>query len=88
MRDNGGGAPGHSATNWFAHDTLSMWRMLEPQETESYWRHVSGLRKMAELTAAHLGRLQRYRDNLAEAWPPERSKASQVFIARLDYLIE
>jgi hypothetical protein len=88
MRDTGGGAPGHSATNWFDHDTLSMWRMIERQETESHWRHVSALRKMAELTAAHLGRLRRYRDNLAEAWPPERSKASQAFIARLDYLIE
>jgi hypothetical protein len=88
MRDLDAGAPGHTTTNWQSHDTLSMWRMLEPQQTDSHWRHVSGLRRMAELTAAHVGRLKQYRDNLAQAWPPERSKASQAFIARLDYLIE
>ncbi|GIF64704.1 hypothetical protein Ais01nite_27390 [Asanoa ishikariensis] len=88
MRDNDGIPQRESTTNWQAHDTPSMWRMIEPQQTDAHWRHVSGLRRMAELTATHLGRLQRYRDGLAEAWPPERSKASQAFISRLDYLIE
>ncbi|SNT18421.1 hypothetical protein SAMN05421812_103593 [Asanoa hainanensis] len=88
MHDNDGLPQRESTTNWQAHDTPSMWRMIESQQTDAQWRHVSGLRRMAELTATHLGRLQRYRDGLAEAWPPERSKASQAFISRLDYLIE
>ncbi|HEV7711227.1 MAG TPA: hypothetical protein VGP16_23770, partial [Asanoa sp.] len=87
MRDTASGAAARSATDWSAHDAPSMWRMLAPQETEAHWRHVAGLRKLTELTATHMARLQVYRDHLAEAWPPEKSPAAHAFIARLDYLI-
>ena len=86
MRETLSGAAARSATDWSAHDTPSMWRMLAPQQTEAHWRHVAGLRKLTELTATHMARLQVYRDNLAEAWPPEKSPAARTFIARLDYL--
>jgi hypothetical protein len=79
---------GYAGTDWFAHDTASMWRMLENQNTDGHWRHVAGLRKIAELTSTHLRRLQEYREKLAAAWPPERSAASSAFIGRLDYLID
>ena len=87
MRDDGGGGGGYAGTNWFAHDTASMWRMLENQDTDNHWRHVSGLRKITELTSTHLWRLKEYREKLATAWPPERSPAAAAFVGRLDYLI-
>ena len=86
MHDSGGGG-GYAGTNWFAHDTASMWRMVENQDTDNHWRHVSGLRKITELTSAHLWRLKEYREKLAAAWPPERSPAAAAFVGRLDYLI-
>jgi len=88
MRETGGGFVKQTATDWSNHDTPSMWRMLEPQETENHWRHAVGLRKLAELTSTHMRRLQRYRDHLADAWPPSNNAASQAFISRLDYLID
>ena len=87
MHDDGGGGGGYAGTNWFAHDTASMWRMLENQDTDNHWRHVSGLRKITELTSTHLWRLKEYREKLATAWPPERSPAAAAFVGRLDYLI-
>ncbi|GIF50222.1 hypothetical protein DFJ67_3026 [Asanoa ferruginea] len=87
MRDTATGSATRSATDWTAHDAPSMWRMIAPQVTDAHWRHVAGLRKLTELTATHMARLQVYRDHLAEAWPPEKSPAARAFIARLDYLI-
>ena len=86
MLDADGGG-GYGGTNWFAHDTPSMWRMVENQDTDNHWRHVSGLRKITELTSTHLWRLKEYREKLAAAWPPERSPAAAAFVGRLDYLI-
>ncbi|GAA1839595.1 hypothetical protein GCM10009687_00490 [Asanoa iriomotensis] len=88
MRETLAGTTPAAATDWSRHDAPSMWRMLAPQETESHWRHATGLRKLTELTATHMARLQVYRDELAEAWPPEKSGAARTFIARLDYLID
>jgi len=87
MHDAAEGSRTPTTTNWSLHDTPSMWRMLEPQETVAHWRHVTGLRKLAELTSMHLSRLREYRSRLAEAWPPEKSAASRAFLTRLDYLI-
>jgi hypothetical protein len=86
MLDSGGGG-GYAGTNWNAHDTPDMWRQLQNQDTDPYWIHVSGLRKITELTSTHLSRVQEYRDSLAAAWPPETNTASAAFISRLDYLV-
>jgi hypothetical protein len=86
MRD-GGDRGTYSGTDWYAHNVESMWRLLENQETDNHWRQVSGWRRISELTSTHLSRLTEYRDNLASAWPPEKSAASAAFIARLNYLI-
>ncbi|HEY6593281.1 MAG TPA: hypothetical protein VI011_04085 [Asanoa sp.] len=87
MLDSGGGGRGYAGTNWNAHDTPDMWRQLQNQDTDPYWTHVSGLRKITELTSTHLSRVQEYRDSLAAAWPPETNTASAAFISRLDYLV-
>ena len=88
MRESPEAGALQTATDWSRHDAPSMWRMLEPQETETHWRNAAGLRKVTELTATHMARLQVYRDQLAEAWPPAKSPAARAFIARLDYLID
>lgn len=87
MRESFDAGRPQTATDWSRHDAPSMWRMLEPQETETHWRNAAGLRKITELTATHMARLQVYRDQLAEAWPPAKSPAARAFIGRLDYLI-
>lgn len=80
------GAP--TRTTWFERDVPAMWRVLENQQSDNHWRLVAGWRKAADLTATHLRRLEQYRANLAEAWPPDRSTAAAAYVSRLDFLIQ
>ncbi|BCB79947.1 hypothetical protein GCM10022251_08640 [Phytohabitans flavus] len=83
------GVPGgQTRTSWFERDLPAMWRLLENQQSDDHWRLVAGWRKASELTATHLRRLEQYRTNLAEAWPPDRNAAASAYVARLDFLIE
>lgn len=83
------GVPAHYAvTKWFAYDVPGMWRAIENQQGDDHWRLVSGWRRTAELTGAHLRRLQTYRTKLAEAWSPERNAAAAAYVGRLDFLVQ
>ncbi|MGN9912012.1 hypothetical protein ACTMTJ_31180 [Phytohabitans sp. LJ34] len=83
------GVPGAPArTSWYDRDLPAMWRVLENQQSDDHWRLVIGWRKAAELTATHLRRLEQYRANLAEVWPPDRNTAAAAYVARLDFLIQ
>jgi hypothetical protein len=83
------GVPGGSTrTSWFGRDVPAMWRLLENQQSNDHWRLVAGWRKASELTAAHLRRLEHYRTNLADVWPPDRNAAAAAYVARLDFLIQ
>jgi len=84
------GVPGSGSTrtSWFERDLPAMWRALENQQSDDHWRLVAGWRKAAELTASHLSRLEQYRANLAEAWPPDRNAAAAAYVARLDFLVD
>ncbi|WP_412737475.1 hypothetical protein [Krasilnikovia sp. MM14-A1259] len=64
-----------------------MWEAIADQNTEPHYEVVQGWRRTSELTLTHLAAVRTYRDNLAEAWPPERSPASAAYLARLDGLI-
>ncbi|MFY1675225.1 hypothetical protein ACN27G_35680 [Plantactinospora sp. WMMB334] len=90
LDDDGGGRSNQVAgtTNWTSHNVRQIWELVSNQETDTHWQHVSGWRKTFELSLLHLGRLQLYRENLIEAWPPEKSEASRAYVARLDFLIE
>jgi hypothetical protein len=48
---------------------------------------LAGWRKSYELTLQHMMTVKGYRENLAAAWPPEKSPASAAYIQRLDELI-
>src|SRR5262249_31568014 len=70
------------------YDVEDMWAMLKDQETDNHWKQISGWQKTFELTSTHLFRLKDYRDNLIQAWSPEKSQAAKAYVDRLDYLIE
>jgi hypothetical protein len=83
------GVPGsQTRTSWYDRDLPAMWRVLENQQSDDHWRLVAGWRKAAELTATHLRRLEHYRANLADVWPPDRNAAAAAYVARLDFLIQ
>jgi len=86
MLDAGGGG-GYGGTDWFAYDVTWMWQRISDQGTDAHDEVSLGWKRTAELTSTHLSRVQLYRDNLAAAWPPEKSKASAAYVAQLDALI-
>ncbi|HEX8347681.1 MAG TPA: hypothetical protein VF657_23555 [Actinoplanes sp.] len=84
IADGGGG---YGGTDWAAKDVVAMWQALENQDTTPHWQMVSGWRKSYELTLQHMSQVRNYRENLAAAWPPEKSPAAAAYLARLDQLI-
>jgi len=86
MLDAGGGG-GYGGTDWFAYDVAWMWERISDQKTDAHDEVSLGWKRTAELTSTHLSRVRLYRDNLATAWPPEKSKASAAYVAQLDGLI-
>lgn len=87
MLDAGGGG-GYGGTNWSAASVIDMWLAVGNQETTPHWELLAGWRKSYELTQQHMAAVKNYRENLAAAWPPEKSAASAAYIERLDNLIE
>jgi hypothetical protein len=85
VADSGGG---YGGTNWFGTTMEQMWLALENQDTTPHWNLLSGWQKSYELTLQHLSRVQSFRENLATAWPPEKSPASAAYLERLDDLIK
>jgi len=84
IADGGGG---YGGTDWMSKDVRFMWSTIANQETDPHFDVVGGWRKTADLTLAHLGQVQMYRDNLASVWPPTKSAAAAAYIARLDKLL-
>ncbi|GAA4593255.1 hypothetical protein GCM10023107_26270 [Actinoplanes octamycinicus] len=80
--DNGGG------TDWSMQSVPQMWSMLQNQDGTAHKSLLVTWKKSADLLVDHLSRVKNYRDNLAEAWPPQRSAASAKYLDRLDDLIK
>lgn len=87
MLDAGGGG-GYAGTNWSAASVIDMWLAIANQDTTPHWQLLSGWRKSYELTLQHMSQVKNYRENLATAWPPEKSPAAAAYLARLDVLID
>jgi hypothetical protein len=81
--DGGGGG----GTNWMALDVPAMWALVANQDTTAHYKALTGWQKSYELILEHMAQVQNYRENLAAAWPPEKSPASAAYIAQLDDLI-
>lgn len=84
MLDAPGGGGG---TPWESMTIEDMQRLIQNPDTDKQWDLVDGWKKSSELLGEHRFQVQDYRDNLAAAWPPERSAASAAYLARLDTLI-
>ena len=79
---------GSNGTDWSAYEVIDMWLAIGNQETTPHWQVVTGWRRSYELTSEHLAAVKSYRDNLAEAWPPEKNAASKAYRERLDKLVD
>ncbi|MFC7527933.1 hypothetical protein [Actinoplanes sp. GCM10030250] len=75
------------ATSWHNLHVGEMWSMIETHDGVAHQQLISGWRRSFELVLQHLSSVQRYRDNLAAAWPPSRSPAAAAYMERLDVLI-
>ncbi|MEU4421968.1 hypothetical protein AB0F81_15195 [Actinoplanes sp. NPDC024001] len=80
MIDSGG-------TNWWALRVPEMWSMIEPHDGAAHQHLVGAWKRSYELVLQHIAGVERYRESLAAAWPPERSAAAQAYMQRLDALI-
>ncbi|GIF06396.1 hypothetical protein Asi03nite_39340 [Actinoplanes siamensis] len=80
--DNGGG------TDWTRKTVPQMWSMLAAHDGTVHKDLLVTWKKSADLLIDHLSRVRRYRDNLAEAWPPEKNRAAAKYLDRLDDLIK
>ncbi|GGL08588.1 hypothetical protein GCM10012284_49000 [Mangrovihabitans endophyticus] len=87
MLDAGGGGGG-GGTNWSAMDVPQMWQTLANQQVLSYDPAIGMWKKTADLTIRHINQVKNYRENLATAWPPEKSPAAAAYVERLDSLID
>ncbi|MGI5214265.1 hypothetical protein [Plantactinospora sp. CA-290183] len=75
-------------TNWYGQDVEQMWAKLANQQTDSHWQHVGSWQKTYELSSMHLSRMKEYRDNLIQAWSPEKNEAARAYVVRLDAIIK
>lgn len=85
MLDSGGG--GSAGTSWWSKDIATMWYYIADVDTEPMWKQSSGWQKAIDLASTNLSRLKDFREKLTTAWPPEKSEASQAYVAKLDELI-
>jgi hypothetical protein len=86
MLDTGGGG-GSVATPWYDYALPQMWQIVNGQNTDVLWQQATGWKNTTDLTSLHLYSLKEYKEQLAQAWPPERSEASSAYMAELDKLI-
>jgi hypothetical protein len=84
--DSGGGGGG-AVTPWYDYALPQMWQIVNGQDTDSLWKQATGWKNTTDLTSLHLYNLKEYKDQLVQAWPPERSEASAAYMAELDRLI-
>ncbi|MBB5871630.1 hypothetical protein F4553_005009 [Allocatelliglobosispora scoriae] len=88
VHDAGGGGGSTSRwTNWNDKDVPTIWGYIGQLDLDPMWTHSAGWTKTHELASANLYRLKDFRSKLATAWPPEKSEAARVYVAKLDELI-
>jgi hypothetical protein len=78
------GRPDWSGTAWHQKDVPDMWAAVADHTPNAYAAHLAGWRRTSELLSQHVARMLAYRENLAIAWPPDRSPAAAVYLARFD----
>jgi hypothetical protein len=74
-------------TEWSRYDVPTLWATLRGEDSGEAWAQVTAWRRTYELLAYHRLAVRRRRDELAAAWPPERTGAAAVFLDYLDGLL-
>ncbi|WP_127543425.1 hypothetical protein [Actinoplanes sp. OR16] len=78
---------GGGGTDWASLRLDQMWAMLASHDPEANARLIGGWRQSHDLALRHLADVRDYRDRLATAWDPSRSRAAAAYFTRLDALI-
>ncbi|GAA0417151.1 hypothetical protein Aca07nite_07970 [Actinoplanes capillaceus] len=82
--ETGGGTSG---TSWNGMSVDAMWELISDHDSAPHQEMGDAWYKSAKLLENHVTQVRSYRDRLAEAWPPERSRAAYAYIERLEQLI-
>lgn len=64
-----------------------LWQMLAADNTTDAHLHLATLRRQQTALETQRDRLRTLRDQLTEAWPPEKSEAATVFVQRINDMI-
>ncbi|GIE27759.1 hypothetical protein Ait01nite_008040 [Actinoplanes italicus] len=83
-----GGGAGDSKDRFYFMDVPNMWDMLQYHDSAPHQQALQGWRQSYELVLMHKAQVEKYKEKLITAWPPERSKAARAYVERLDHLIE
>jgi hypothetical protein len=81
-------AGGGGGTPWESMTVDKMQELIQNPNTDKQWDLVDGWKKSAELIDEHRWQVENYRDNLATAWSPKKSKAADEYITRLNAMID
>ncbi|GAA4931143.1 hypothetical protein [Actinoplanes utahensis] len=82
--ETGGGV---DRADWRTMPIEMIWPLLKNHDSAPHRTMGDAWSKSSELLANHVRQVKAYRDKLAEAWPPERSRAAAAYVDRLEVLI-
>ncbi|MEU4162208.1 hypothetical protein [Actinoplanes sp. NPDC026670] len=78
---------GVSGTSWAGMSVEAIWELLKDHNSGPHREMGGAWQRSAILLENHLHQVRSYRDRLADAWPPEKSKAAYAYLERLEQLI-
>ncbi|GIE79486.1 hypothetical protein Aph02nite_54360 [Actinoplanes philippinensis] len=85
--DSGGGA-GDRPERFTYMQVDAMWAMLSFHDNAPHYQALEGWKRSYELVLMHRTQVEKYKEKLITAWPPERNKAARSYVERLDHLID
>ena len=81
-------ADGGGGTDWSSMSMDMMRLLIKTPDTAAYYNMLDGWRQSYELLNAHKWQVKSYRDALAVAWPPDKSKAANAYVGRLNEMLD
>ena len=83
-----GGGGGDRAARFTYMQVPDFWDMVRSHDSAQHQQALQGWRQSYELVLMHRTQVEKYKEKLITAWPPQRSSAARAYIERLDHLIE
>ncbi|MBV1855522.1 hypothetical protein [Catellatospora tritici] len=69
---------------WNSYDVPRMWDMVHGEDDPLGWEQIQGFRQLSELIDSHVAALERQREQLWNAWPPESTPAAGVLLRAVE----